>query len=61
MVRMLSVVLSYKARNFVSPDVFCPERWLGEVSGPCNIEAFVPFCYVAGVCIGKPVALYNMK
>ncbi|KAJ3758471.1 cytochrome P450 [Lentinula raphanica] len=49
-------------RNFVRPDEFLPERWLeGTPYEPCNVEAFVPFCYGPGVCIGKPVALYNMK
>ncbi len=50
------------ARNFVAPNEFLPERWLeGGIGGPHNIEAYVPFCYGPGVCIGKPVALYNMK
>ncbi|KAG5653447.1 hypothetical protein H0H81_000336 [Sphagnurus paluster] len=49
-------------RNFVDPDSFRPERWLKEgLAGPHNTEAYVPFCYGPGVCIGKPVALYNMK
>ena len=39
-----------------------PERWLpGSVIKPHNTDAFVPFSYGPGVCIGKPVALYNMK
>ena len=49
------------ARNFVHPEQFEPERWMGELAGPHNVEAFVPFAYGPGVCIGKPVALYNMK
>ncbi|KAF8068996.1 cytochrome P450 [Lyophyllum atratum] len=49
-------------RNFVDPDKFIPERWLeGGIAGPHNMKAFVPFSYGPGVCIGKPVALYNMK
>ncbi|GLB41355.1 putative cytochrome P450 [Lyophyllum shimeji] len=49
-------------RNFVDPDRFRPERWLeGGIGGPHNTEAYVPFCYGPGVCIGKPVAVYNMK
>ncbi|KAG6840058.1 hypothetical protein C0991_009288 [Blastosporella zonata] len=47
-------------RNFFDPESFLPDRWLGGVS-PHNIEAYVPFCFGPGVCIGKPVALYNMK
>ena len=39
-----------------------PERWLpGSEIQPHNTDAFVPFCYGPGVCIGKPVALYNIK
>ncbi|KAF9049551.1 cytochrome P450 [Hymenopellis radicata] len=49
-------------RNFATPDEFRPERWLeGGIQGPHNVDAYVPFCYGPGVCIGKPVALYNMK
>ncbi|KAG5719737.1 hypothetical protein E4T56_gene18554 [Termitomyces sp. T112] len=47
-------------RNFFNPDEFLPERWLKDIA-PHNAEAFVPFCLGPGVCIGKPVALYNMK
>ncbi|KAF8888085.1 cytochrome P450 [Infundibulicybe gibba] len=48
--------------NFKDPDLFQPERWLsGSLGGPHNVEAFFPFGYGHGVCIGKPVALHNMK
>ncbi|KAG6883495.1 hypothetical protein C0992_008621, partial [Termitomyces sp. T32_za158] len=48
--------------NFADPDSFRPERWTPHgIIGPHNKEAFVPWCYGPGVCIGKPVALYNMK
>ncbi|KAJ3564809.1 hypothetical protein NP233_g8047 [Leucocoprinus birnbaumii] len=47
-------------RNFFNPNKFMPERWLGGIT-PHNTEAFVPFCFGPGVCIGKPVAIYNMK
>ncbi|KAK0189112.1 cytochrome P450 [Armillaria mellea] len=54
--------MHHDPRNFADPDSFRPERWLnGGIGGPHNIDAFVPFCYGPGVCIGKPVALYNMK
>ncbi|KAF8806812.1 cytochrome P450 [Phlegmacium glaucopus] len=49
-------------QNFGNPLEFIPERWLpGSAIQPHNADAFVPFCYGPGVCIGKPVALYNMK
>ncbi|KAG6908181.1 hypothetical protein DXG01_005834 [Tephrocybe rancida] len=48
------------SRNFFDPETFLPDRWLGGVS-PHNSDAYVPFCFGVGVCIGKPVALYNMK
>ncbi|KXN80941.1 Cytochrome P450 67, partial [Leucoagaricus sp. SymC.cos] len=47
-------------RNFFNPERFLPERWLGGII-PHNVDAFVPFCVGPGMCIGKPVALYNMK
>ncbi|KAL1708098.1 cytochrome P450 [Schizophyllum commune] len=50
------------ADNFSDPDTFMPERWLGERSGLVhNPEAFIPFSSGIGICLGKPVALYNMK
>ncbi|RDB27712.1 hypothetical protein Hypma_003306 [Hypsizygus marmoreus] len=49
-------------QNFKDPESFTPERWLpGSKMTPHNHEAFAPFSYGLGVCIGKPVALYNMK
>ncbi|KAF9465622.1 cytochrome P450, partial [Collybia nuda] len=49
-------------QNFKHPDVFMPERWLhGSTISPHVQEAFIPFSYGLGVCIGKPVALHNMK
>ncbi|TFK34043.1 cytochrome P450 [Crucibulum laeve] len=59
--------------NFTQPEKFIPERWLSNGSHPSlknmkgemeylhNTEAFVPFTYGPVVCIGKPVALHNMK
>ncbi|KAF8888082.1 cytochrome P450 [Infundibulicybe gibba] len=48
--------------NFKDPDLFQPERWLsGSLGGPHDVDAFFPFGYGYGVCIGKPVALHNMK
>ncbi|KAG6914245.1 hypothetical protein DXG01_001495 [Tephrocybe rancida] len=40
--------------------MFRDHRWLGGGS-PHNGDAYVPFCFGAGTCIGKPVALHNMK
>ncbi|TFK19398.1 cytochrome P450 [Coprinopsis marcescibilis] len=51
-----------QAKYFVDPEEFLPERWLSSFSkGVHNTEAYVPFCYGPGNCIGKPVALFNMK
>ncbi|KAL1694877.1 cytochrome P450 [Schizophyllum commune] len=50
------------ADNFSDPDTFKPERWLGERPDFVhNSEAFIPFSSGIGICLGKPVALYNMK
>ncbi|KAK0457765.1 cytochrome P450 [Desarmillaria tabescens] len=50
------------ARNLADPDSFRLEGWLnGGIGGRHNTDAYVPFCYGPGVCLGKPVALYNMK
>jgi len=50
------------ARNFKDPDHFNPERWLGATHESAhNLEAFIPFSYGLGVCIGKQLALQNMK
>ena len=50
------------ADNFSNPDTFMPERWLGERPDFVhNPEAFIPFSSGIGICLGKPVALYNMK
>ncbi|PBK99160.1 cytochrome P450 [Armillaria gallica] len=54
--------MHHDSRNFADPDSFRPERWLnGGIGAPHTTDAFVPFRYGPGVCIGKPVALYNMK
>jgi len=50
------------AHNFKDPEDFKPERWLSESTEEPHVQdAFIPFCYGPGVCIGKPVALHNMK
>ncbi|KAF8075261.1 cytochrome P450 [Lyophyllum atratum] len=54
--------LHHDPQNFGRPEEFIPERWLApsEVT-PHVQEAFLPFSYGPGACVGKPVALYNMK
>ncbi|EPQ50635.1 cytochrome P450 [Gloeophyllum trabeum ATCC 11539] len=48
--------------NFARPDEFIPERWLQSSNiQPHSRDAYVPFSYGSGVCIGKQVALQNMK
>ncbi|KAI5891179.1 cytochrome P450 [Schizophyllum commune H4-8] len=48
--------------NFTDAEVYIPERWLGErPSFVHNTEAFVPFSSGIGICLGKPVALFNLK
>ncbi|TFK45951.1 cytochrome P450 [Heliocybe sulcata] len=48
--------------NFARPNEFIPERWLPDSTVlPHNKEAFMPFSYGIGICIGKQVALQNMK
>jgi cytochrome P450 len=50
------------SRNFRDPDEFKPERWLSDSKIEPHVQdAFIPFSYGPGVCIGKPVALHNMK
>ncbi|KAL1709433.1 cytochrome P450 [Schizophyllum commune] len=48
--------------NFTDADKYIPERWLGErPSFVHNVEAFVPFSSGIGMCLGRPVALFNLK
>jgi cytochrome P450 len=54
--------VDFEARNFKDPEQFKPERWLDVTRNePHNLEAFIPFNYGLGVCIGKQIALQNMK
>ena len=54
--------MDFEARNFKDPNRFKPERWLDVTHNePHNLEAFNPFSYGPGVCIGKQIALQNMK
>ncbi|KZV96774.1 cytochrome P450 [Exidia glandulosa HHB12029] len=48
--------------NFARPDDFFPERWLAESTlKPHNRDAFVPFSYGYGICVGKQLALRNVR
>ena len=56
------------ARNFSHPDTFWPERWLiAEGLEPAteklahNVNAFVPFSFGPYSCVGKTVALQEMR
>jgi cytochrome P450 len=50
------------AHNFKDPEEFKPQRWLSDSKIEPHVQdAFVPFSYGPGVCIGKPVALHNIK
>lgn len=50
-------------RNFHEPDVFLPERWFtsGAPDGEHNTAAFFPFSYGPANCVGKNLALMEMR
>ena len=50
-------------RNFYRPDAFLPERWLskGTPTGEHNTAAFFPFSYGPAICVGKNLALMEMR
>lgn len=48
-------------RNFAEPDTFIPERWLGEGPEPCNRDAWIPFSIGHYGCIGKQLALSELR
>ncbi|KAH9035423.1 cytochrome P450 [Lactarius hengduanensis] len=52
-------------RNFhtVTPEAFLPERWLstGAPVGEHNTAAFFPFSYGPTICVGKNLALMEMR
>jgi cytochrome P450 len=51
------------ARHFHTPDMFLPERWLnkGAPAGAHNTAAFIPFSYGPTMCVGKGLALMEMR
>ncbi|KAI0067765.1 high nitrogen upregulated cytochrome P450 monooxygenase 2 [Artomyces pyxidatus] len=50
-------------RNFSSPDSFLPERWLGTDAAITahNLTAFFPFSYGPYNCVGKNLALLEIR
>jgi cytochrome P450 len=57
----------HDARNFTEPDLFLPERWINKCDGDGrlymmhNTEAFLPFSYGPRNCIGKQLAMIEMR
>ncbi|KAI9462029.1 high nitrogen upregulated cytochrome P450 monooxygenase 2 [Russula earlei] len=50
-------------RNFHIPEAFLPERWFsqGALAGEHNVTAFIPFSYGPTMCVGKNLALMEMR
>ena len=50
-------------RNFHTPDAFLPERWLstGAPAGEHNTAGFFPFSYGPTKCVGKNLALTELR
>ncbi|KAH9035155.1 high nitrogen upregulated cytochrome P450 monooxygenase 2 [Lactarius deliciosus] len=50
-------------RNFYTPNAFLPERWLsnGAPAGEHNTSAFFPFGYGPTTCVGKNLALIEIR
>jgi cytochrome P450 len=50
-------------RNFHTPDAFLPERWLstGVLAGEHNPAAFLAFSYGPTKCVGKNLALMELR
>jgi len=51
------------ARYFHMPEAFLPEQWLskGAPMGEHNTAAFIPFLYGLANCVGKNLALVEMR
>ncbi|KAJ7576059.1 hypothetical protein C8J56DRAFT_800792 [Mycena floridula] len=49
------------AANFSDPEIFSPDRWLDSTALKHDLDAFMPFSASVGICIGKSVALHNLK
>ena len=50
-------------RNFHTPEAFLPERWFstGAPVGEHNTAAYFPFSYGPANCVGKNLALMEMR
>lgn len=49
------------ASNFVQPDDFIPERWLTRPDLIANEKAFAPFLLGPFGCVGKQLALMELR
>jgi cytochrome P450 len=49
------------ARNFTHPDQFIPERWLDGSKETCNKDAWIPFSIGSYGCVGKQLALSELR
>ena len=49
------------ARNFTHPDQFIPERWLEGSKETCNKDAWIPFSIGNYGCVGKQLALSELR
>lgn len=48
-------------QNWGQPNEFIPERWIGEGPEPCNKDAWIPFSYGTYGCVGKQLALMELR
>jgi hypothetical protein len=59
---MPAFTLQRDPRNFTHPDLFLPERWLaGARMGAHNTAAFIPFSAGFASCVGKNLAMLEMR
>ncbi|KAI0265873.1 cytochrome P450, partial [Gloeopeniophorella convolvens] len=51
------------SRNFYAPDDFLPQRWLAtdKPAGAHNPNAFIPFSYGPYACVGKSLAMMEIR
>lgn len=54
-------VIHRDERSFERPTEFIPERWLAESKVKCDREAFFPFSLGKHVCVGKPLAVREIR